>query len=73
MVGGAVDALTPPLDPEDVRLLALLARGMSGERLAREFGYSSATTRRRVHHLRAKTSTTTTLQAVVVAVRAGLV
>lgn len=73
MTDDAVGNRIPPLDGEELRLLGLLAQGVSGARLARELGYSSATTRRRLHAVRAKTGASTTVHAVVVAVRAGLV
>jgi DNA-binding NarL/FixJ family response regulator len=61
------------LDADDLRLLRLLSRGYDGRRLGRELGYSEATVRRRVHDLRLRLGARSTIHAVVIAVRAGVI
>ncbi|WP_196780787.1 LuxR C-terminal-related transcriptional regulator [Nocardioides sambongensis] len=61
------------LNADDLRLLRYLARGYDGRRLARELGFSEATVQRRVAGVRERLGARTTIQAVVIALRAHLI
>lgn len=76
-----VDALAQPageppaerLTPREREVLALISRGLSNKRIARELGVSEKTVKAHVGHVLAKLGVTDRTQAAVHAVRAGLV
>jgi DNA-binding NarL/FixJ family response regulator len=61
------------LTPEDLALLRMLARGMTGSRLSRELEVNPRTVQRRIERLRCHFQVPTTIQTVVAAVRQGLI
>jgi DNA-binding NarL/FixJ family response regulator len=62
-----------PLDPEDIRLLELLGRGLPAESVARHLGLSERTVRRRTRAICDRLGVSTAIEAVVWAARRGLV
>ncbi|MEV4811686.1 helix-turn-helix domain-containing protein [Micromonospora avicenniae] len=62
----------PVLDEEDLRLLRLLATGLPLETVARRMGLSERTVRRRVRAVCDRLDVAAPIQAVVWAVRRGL-
>jgi DNA-binding NarL/FixJ family response regulator len=62
-----------PLTEDDVKLLALLAEGLTAETVARRMGKSERTARRRIRQLCDRLDVRTSVEAVVWAVRRGLV
>ncbi|MCM0620653.1 helix-turn-helix domain-containing protein [Nocardioides bruguierae] len=60
-------------DREDLRLLSLMAQGLTIEAVAREVGMSVRTVRRRVRAVGEHLGVETTMESVVWAVRAGLI
>ncbi len=73
--GWACPAPTPPspnLTPREREVLHLLARGAPTRAIARTLGVSHATVRNHVHNLLAKLNAHSRLEAVMVALRGGL-
>lgn len=66
---------SPPADlsPEEVEVLAWFARGFTIERIARTLGISERTVRRRLRAAADALGAHTTVEAVVCAVRRGLI
>jgi DNA-binding NarL/FixJ family response regulator len=64
---------TPVLEHEDLALLALLARGLPADTIARQLDTSDRTVRRRTRQLCDRIGVKTPVEAVVWAVRRGLV
>ncbi|WP_213451643.1 helix-turn-helix domain-containing protein [Rhizomonospora bruguierae] len=62
----------PVLDEEDLRLLRLLAAGLPLETVARRLGLSERTVRRRVRAVCDRLGVSASIQAVVWAVRRGM-
>ncbi|WP_405113397.1 LuxR C-terminal-related transcriptional regulator [Micromonospora sp. NBC_01405] len=62
----------PVLDEEDLRLLRLLATGVPLETVARRSGMSERTVRRRIRAICDRLGVTAPIQAVVWAVRRGM-
>jgi DNA-binding NarL/FixJ family response regulator len=69
----AVRKLAAELSRQDVELLALLARGLPLDAVARRLNTSERTVRRRVKAICDRLGFTTSIQAVVWAARRGLV
>jgi DNA-binding NarL/FixJ family response regulator len=69
----AVRKLATELSRQDVELLALLARGLPLDAVARRLDTSERTVRRRVKAICDRLGFTTSIQAVVWAARRGLV
>lgn len=67
------DAPVSGLSDRDLRVLALLARNASRDTIADDLACSRSTVERTIVDLRHKLDAATTIQAVVRAVRAGLV
>ena len=63
---------SPELDEADVQLLALLADGLVLEAIARRLSFSERTIRRRIRSLCDRIGVDTPVQAVVWAVRIGV-
>lgn len=63
----------PCLTTDDLRLLGLLASGMTTEAAARQFGLSTRTVRRRIRTLCDRVGVNTPIEAVVWAVRRRLI
>lgn len=63
----------PRLTEDETTVLMLLARGCTTDAVARAMGVSERTVRRRVESAAAELGTRNTTQAIVTAVRAGLV
>lgn len=61
------------ISPEDVQLLALVAQGLSTDAVARRLGVNERTVRRRLNRICDRLGVASPMQAVVWAVRAGLV
>ncbi|MFI2650977.1 MULTISPECIES: helix-turn-helix domain-containing protein [Micromonospora] len=62
----------PVLDEEDLRLLRLLAAGLPLETVARQLGLSERTVRRRIRAVCDRLGVNAPIQAVVWAVRRGM-
>lgn len=60
-------------DPTDVAILGMLAEGQTVEVVARRFGLSERTVRRRLRALADELGVDSTIETVVHAVRAGLI
>jgi DNA-binding NarL/FixJ family response regulator len=63
---------SPVLEEEDLRLLRLLATGVPLETVARRYGLSERTVRRRIRAICDRLGVTAPIQAVVWAARRGL-
>ncbi len=64
---------TPSWDTIDLRILALLAEGVTVDGVARRVGLSGRTVRRRLRVLADDVGVETTIETVVHAVRSGLI
>ena len=62
-----------PVAPEDLALLSLVARGLTTAAVARRLGVSERTVRRRLQGTLRTLEVGTPIEAVVVAVRRGLI
>lgn len=72
-VVGRVDAAAACLDAEALEVLALLAEGQTTQRVARGLGVSERTVRRRLRAATDHLGVGSTIEAVVLAVRQGLI
>ncbi len=72
-----MDLLSPtselPLEREELQLLSLLARGLPATAIARRLDTTDRTVRRRTRHICDRLGVSTPVEAVVWAVRRGLV
>jgi len=69
----ATDQPVPHLTPREREVLALIGRGLSNKRIARELGLSEKTVKTHVANVLHKLGVTDRTQAAVYAVRAGLI
>jgi len=69
----ATDEPGPHLTPREREVLALIGRGLSNKRIARELGLSEKTVKTHVANVLHKLGVTDRTQAAVYAVRAGLI
>ena len=72
LAGPAGEAPRDALTPREREVLALIARGLSNKRIARELGVSEKTVKAHVGHVLAKLGVSDRTQAAVLAVRSGL-
>jgi DNA-binding NarL/FixJ family response regulator len=70
-IGGSASIEDSPLSAEDRQLLGMLAAGMSDAAIARQFGVSARTARRRTRRLLERLHASTLFQAGAAAVRGG--
>ncbi len=71
--GSAVNGQTRPLSPRERDVLALLARGLSTEAIAKELVISPVTARNHIQHILTKMGVRNRLEAVISAVRRSLI